>query len=167
MANEKLRLGKDRIEGVVDVGIIVISHFENPAKDVALEFLANVLKWKRKCIIPTSTILGAYHILTRYLKVERASAYDALTRTLKTQSPAFYDDISVEIVLDSLTNALGYNVESWDGYIVALAKKFKATIYTVDMKLIRKVRDVPVVNPIPDDVFKEYNRWLKSQLERQ
>jgi len=142
----------------------VLSHFENPAKDTALEFLSDVLKWRRKCIIPTSAVLGAYHILTRYLKVEKTSAYETLTKTLKTQSPAFYEDVDVDVVLDSLTNALGYNIESWDGYIVALAKKFKATIYTIDLKLIKKVKDVPAVNPIPEDVFKEYNRWLRIHL---
>jgi len=108
--------------------------------------------------------LGAYHILTRYLKVEKVSAYKTLTKMLETRSPAFYEDVSVDTVLDSLTNALGYSVESWDGYIIALAKKFKATIYTVDLKLMRKVRDVPVVNPIPEDVFEEYNRWLRARL---
>ena len=164
MAYEDVQFGKDRIEGVVDVGIIVISHFENPAKEVALEFLSDVLKWKKKCIIPTSTILGAYHIMTRYLKVEKVSAYEALTKTLKTRSPAFYEDISVDLVLNSLTNALGYNIESWDGYIVSLAKKFKAVIYTVDLKLMRKVKDVPVVNPIPEKTFKKYIKWLKKHL---
>ena len=164
MAHEEIRFGKDRIEGVVDVGIVVISHFENPAKDTALEFLSDVLKWRRKCIIPTSAVLGAYHILTRYLKVEKTSAYETLTKTLKTQSPAFYEDVDVDVVLDSLTNALGYNIESWDGYIVALAKKFKATIYTIDLKLIKKVKDIPAANPIPEDVFKEYNRWLRIHL---
>ncbi|RLI83509.1 hypothetical protein DRP04_01300 [Archaeoglobales archaeon] len=164
MAYKKIQLGKDWIEGIVDVGLIVISHFENPAKDIALEFISDALKWKKKCIIPTSTILGAYHILTRYLKVEKVSAYKTLTKMLETRSPAFYEDVSVDTVLDSLTNALGYSVESWDGYIIALAKKFKATIYTVDLKLMRKVRDVPVVNPIPEDVFEEYNRWLRARL---
>ena len=142
----------------------MISHFENPAKNVALEFLSDVLKWRKKCIVPTSTILGAYHILTRYLKVEKVSAYEVLTRTLKTRSPAFYEDISIDIVLDSLTNALGYSVESWDGYIIALAKKFRTTLYTVDLKLMQKVRDVPVVNPIPEEIFEEYNRWLRIRL---
>ncbi|WP_457548813.1 hypothetical protein [Archaeoglobus sp.] len=166
MVNERLLPEKDRIEGVIDVGIIVISHFENPAKNSALDFLSDVLKWKRKCIIPTSAILGAYHILTRYLKVEKTSAYQALSKTLKTHSPAFYEDLSVEIVLDSLTNALGYNVESWDGYIISLAKKFRATIYTIDTKLARKVKDVPVVNPIPPNIFRKYNQWLKSKLKK-
>ncbi len=133
--------------------------------DAALEFLSEVLKWNRKCIIPTSTILGAYHILTRYLRVEKVSAYEALTRTLKTHSPAFYENISVEYVLNSLTNALGYNIESWDGYIVSLAKKFRAAVYTTDLNLIRRVKDVPVVNPIPDEIFNEYNEWLKERLK--
>ena len=104
------------------------------------------MKWRKRCIIPTSAILGSYHIL----KVDRISAYNALVRTLNTRSPAFYEDLSVEVVLDSLTNAIGYNIESWDGYIVALAKKVKAVIYTVDLKLAKKVKGIPVVNPIPD-----------------
>ncbi len=165
MGYEETRSGKDRIEGVVDVGPIILSHFENPAKDAAIEFLSDVLKWRRRCIIPTSTILGAYHILTRYLRVEKVSAYEALMRTLRTRSPAFYENISVEAVLNSLTNALGYSIESWDGYIVSLAKKFRAAVYTTDLNLIRKVRDVPVVNPIPDEVFDEYNKWLRESLK--
>ncbi len=165
MVEKKLLLEKNRIEGIVDVGIIVISHFENPAKDSALDFLSDVLKWKRKCLIPTSTILGAYHILTQYLKVDKTSAYQALSKTLKTYSPAFYEDLNVELVLDSLTNALGYNVESWDGYIISLAKKFRATIYTIDMKLARKLKEIPVINPIPPNTFKKYNQWLKSKLK--
>jgi len=164
MAYELVR--KDRIEGVVDVGLIVIAHFENPAKDAALEFLSDVLKWRRKCIIPTSAVLGAYHILTRYLRVEKVSAYEALTRTLKTRSPAFYEDISIDTAIDSLTNALGYNVESWDGYLITLAKKFRATIYTIDLELMQKVKEIPVVNPIPDDIFSEYNEWLSKRLRK-
>lgn len=35
----------------------------------------------------------------------------------------------------------------------------------VDLKLMRKVRDVPVVNPIPEKIFKEYNRWLRAHLK--
>ena len=38
----------DSISGVVDVGIIVISHFDNPIKVDALEFLRRVLRQKQK-----------------------------------------------------------------------------------------------------------------------
>jgi len=44
--------------------------------------------------------------------------------------------------------------------MATLAKMFKA----VDLKLMRKVRDVPVVNPIPEKIFEDYNRWLKERL---
>ncbi len=75
----------------------------------------------------------AYNILTRSRKIIGIrSPYENAGSSI----PAFYEDISVDTILDSLTNALGYNVESWDGYIVALAKKFRATIYAVDLKLM-------------------------------
>lgn len=165
MVHERLQPEKDRagIEGVVDVGLLVISHFENPAKDYAIDFLKDVLLWKRKCLIPVSAFLGAYHILTNYLKVERIAAYETLKKTLETNSPAFYTDLSCELAIDSLTNALGYRIESWDGYIVAIAKAHSAPlIYTVDAEMRRKVKDIHVINPIPEDIFKEYNEWLKK-----
>ncbi|MBE8539380.1 PIN domain-containing protein [Geoglobus acetivorans] len=156
---------KDRIEGVVDVGLIVVSHFENPAQDHALEFLKEVLLWKKRCLIPVTAFLGAYHILANYLRVERVSAYEALKKTLETKSPAFYADLDVEAVIESLTNAMGYRIESWDGYVVAIARAHSAPIiYTVDKKMKKRVKDLHVINPIPEDVFEKYNEWLRKNL---
>ena len=156
---------KDRIEGVIDVGLIVIAHFENPAQNHALEFLMNVLLWKRKCLIPVSAFLGAYHILTNYLRVEKVAAYEALKKTLETKSPALYADMSAEVAVEALTNAMGYRIESWDGHVVAIARTHSAPIiYTVDREMKKKVRDLQVLNPIPEDVFREYNEWLKKLL---
>lgn len=153
------------VEGVIDTGIVVIAHFDNPAREVAFEFFREVLVWRRRCLVPVSTFIGAYHIMTSYLGVDGVSACKALTKTLETRSPAFYEDISVDAAIDSLTYALAYRVESWDGYLVYLAKKHGASIiYSVDQELARKVREVAVVNPIPIDVFEKYNEWLKQRL---
>jgi len=156
---------KDGVEGVVDVGIIVIAHFENPAKDYALEFLKDVLLWRKRCLIPVTAFLGAYHILTNYLGVERVSACEALKKTLETKSPAFYTDISVELAVEALTNAMGYRIESWDGYIVAIAKAHSAPIiYSIDKKMKRRVKDLHIINPIPEDVLRKYNEWLERNI---
>ncbi|MFQ6077492.1 MAG: hypothetical protein ACE5Z5_15415, partial [Candidatus Bathyarchaeia archaeon] len=93
------------IEAVVDTGITTIAHFENPAQASALELIREILSWRRRCLIPTSTILGAYHIMTEYLGVERVSACRALTATLMTRSPALYPDVSVDIAVDAITYA--------------------------------------------------------------
>lgn len=165
MAFSRVQHEKDRIEGVVDVGLIVISHFENPAKNHALEFLKDILLWRKRCLIPVTAFLGAYHILTNYLGVERVSAYETLKKTLETKSPAFYSDLNVEVAVESLTNAMGYRIESWDGYVVAIAKAHSAPIvYTVDKKMKKRVKDLHVINPIPEDVFREYNEWLEKNI---
>lgn len=157
---------KDRIEGVVDVGIIVIAHFENPANIIALKFLEDVLLWRKRCLVPNSTFIGAYHILTNYLNVEKASAYKALLKTLEVNSPAFHEDISLDLTVEALTNAMGYNIESWDGYIVALARISGAPIiYSLDKEMARNVTDLQVVNPIPKEAFDKYNNWLSSQMK--
>jgi len=56
-------------------------------------------------------------------------------------------------------------VESWDGYILSLAKAVGApVIYTIDRGLARKVKDLIVHNPIPREIFDKYNRWLREKL---
>ncbi|RLI28095.1 hypothetical protein DRO58_02875 [Candidatus Bathyarchaeota archaeon] len=155
------------IEGVIDTGVVVIAHFDNPARKAAFQFLKKVLAWERRCIIPVTAILGAYHIMTKYLGVEETAAFRALTRTLETRSPAFHEDISVDSAKDSLTYALSYKVESWDGYIIQLAKNLRAPIiYSVDRELARKVKEIQVINPIPSSIFARYTSWLSDRRLR-
>lgn len=153
------------VEGVIDTGIVVIAHFRNPARKAAFDFLSGVLRWERRCLIPTSTFLGAYHIMTEYLGVDRVRGERTLKETLQTRSPAFYEDVTIDQVLDALMYAGGYHVESWDGYIVSLARNFGAPIiYTTDRELAQKVEGIEGINPIPRDTFTKYNKWLKKKL---
>jgi len=150
------------ISGVVDVGIIVMGHFNNPAKVDALEFLKKVLKQEIRALIPVTAFIGAYHIMINYLGVPRKSARDALTETLNTRSPAFYQDVSIDDAMESLDVASVYNVESWDGYLVALAHKFNCNIiYSIDKKLSR-VEGITVINPIPEDKMRKYHEFIRK-----
>ncbi len=151
----------ESINGVVDVGIIVIGHFNNPAKVDALRFLRKVLKQDVRALIPVTTFIGAYHIMVNYLGVSRKSAKDALTETLNTRSPAFYQDVSIDDAIESLDVASIYNVESWDGYLVALAQKYNCNIiFSIDKKL-SCVEGITIINPIPEDKMREYHEFIK------
>ena len=119
------------ISGVVDVGIIVIGHFDNPAKVDALKFLRRVLKQEIQAIIPVTAFIGAYHIMVNYLGIPRKSAKDVLIETLRTKSPALYKDVDIEDAIEALDLASIYNVDSWDGYLVALARKYGCNIISV------------------------------------
>ncbi len=64
--------------------------------------------------------------------------------------------------------ALAYKIESWDGYILYLAKIYGApAIYSVDKELARKVKEVAVVNPIHPEIFEKYTKWLEERLKKQ
>ena len=155
------------IEGVIDTGVVVIAHFKNPAMEEAFKFLSDALTWRRRILIPVSTIMGAYHVMTEYLGVTKVSACKALTKTLETRSPAFYEDISVDSALDALTYALAYKVESWDGYMIHLAKVHGApVIYSIDRELAEKAVEVTVLNPIPNRAFEEYIHWIEERLRK-
>lgn len=149
-------------EGVVDVGILVPLCFKNPLRECAVGFVKDVLTGKRKALIPLTTIIGAYHIATRYLKIPRIHVKKVLSGLIATRSPALYPQIPLDIVLDALEYATIYNVESWDGYLVALALNTRSKIiYTMDRSLER-VKEIIVVNPFPEEKVREYHRYLKS-----
>lgn len=154
------------IEGVVDTGIVAIAHFKNPARETAFDFLSSILRWERRCVTPTSAFIGAYHVMTEYIGVDKVSAYRALSKTLETRSPALHEDIPLDMAIDALSYANGYDIESWDGYIVALARSYGApVIYTLDQEMARKVKGIAVVNPIPQEIFRQYNKWLAEKLD--
>ncbi|MEM1610658.1 MAG: PIN domain-containing protein [Sulfolobales archaeon] len=153
-------------EGVVDVGVIVVSLFENPLKEKAVEFLSDVLIQRRRIAIPLSAILGAFHIATRYLGLPMVEVKRALVKMLETRSQAFYPYIDLEDAIDAVDYATYYRIESWDGYLVKLAKSIgNNIIYTLD-KDFEKVEDIVVINPFPQDLIKQYHEHIKNMLRR-
>ena len=54
-----MRSAKLGFEALVDVGIIVLAHFRNPARKYAAQLLLDALTLKKHILIPVSTYLGA------------------------------------------------------------------------------------------------------------
>ncbi|MEM2843715.1 MAG: type II toxin-antitoxin system VapC family toxin [Candidatus Bathyarchaeia archaeon] len=149
-------------EGLVDVSIIAIVCFDNPLKEYAITFLSEALTQKKRIVIPVSSIIGAYHITTRYLKASKISVKNVLEKLLATRSPAFYPQISPELALEALEYATYYNIESWDGYLISTARNLKASIiYSLDKEL-EKVKEVTIVNPFPEEAVKQYHEFMKK-----
>jgi predicted nucleic acid-binding protein len=137
--------------------------FNNPLKRYAVDFLTKVLAQKRREVIPVTAVIGAYHIATRYLKAPRLLVKKVLEGMLRTKSPALYPHVSPELAIDSLDYATVYNIESWDGYLIALARSLGTKmIYSMDEELT-KVKEIVVVNPFPEDKLREYHEWIKAK----
>jgi len=152
-------------DGVLDVSILIPACFDNPLKEHSVDFISRVLTREKPATLPTSAILGAYHISTRYLKVPKMAAKRILEGILRTESPSLYPHISPKTALDALDYASVYNIESWDGYLVSLTRSLGSTIiYTLDMEL-SKVKEITAVNPFPQDAVKEYHSYLASHLK--
>jgi hypothetical protein len=83
---------------------------------------------KRRVLLPVTAITGAYHIMTEYIGVEKVEAQKALGVTLDTRSPNLYPDVEPDVAKEALAYAVDYGVESWDGYIVALARVLDAPL---------------------------------------
>ena len=78
MSTANMHSAKLGFEALVDVGIIVIAHFRNPARKYVAQLLLDALTLRRRILIPVNTYLGAYIIMTRYLKLRRDRVAKAL-----------------------------------------------------------------------------------------
>ncbi|MHA1711122.1 MAG: type II toxin-antitoxin system VapC family toxin [Candidatus Freyarchaeota archaeon] len=156
------RLG---FEALVDVGIIVLAHFRNPARKYAAQLLLDALTLKKRILVPVNTYLGAYVIMTRYLKLRSDRVAKALLKTLSVESPAFYGNLPKAVAEKAIATASELNISSWDGYLIELAKTLGINkIYTIDEELARKVRDIEIENPIPRNVMEEYHQYIQEKM---
>lgn len=112
MSTGNTRSGKLGLEGIVDVGIIVMAHFRNPAREFAARFLQDAFSLRRRVTVPLSTYLGAYVIMTRYLRLGRDRVASALAETLSAESPAFYENIPKSVAEKAIRAASELNVSS-------------------------------------------------------
>ena len=158
-----MRSGRLGFEAIVDVGIIVLAHFKNPARRCAAQLLLDALTLERPILVPLNAYLGAYVIMTRYLKLRRNKVARALLKTLSLESPAFYGGIHKIIVERAIASASELKISSWDGYLIELAKELGIKkILTIDEELATKVRDVKIENPIPKNIMKDYHEYIRK-----
>ena len=157
-------------EGVIDVGVLVPSCFENPLKEESVNFLQDVLLGRRRALLPISAVMGAYHIVTNYLGVSRVSAKNVLSELLRTRSEALYPEIGMDLASTALDYAAVYGIESWDGYLVALARKFGAkVVFSMDEEMGESLKEQEeagfpvVVNPFTMTKVREYHKFLEKR----
>lgn len=160
-----MRSAKLGFEALADVGIIVLAHFRNPARKYAAQLLLDALTLKKRILIPVSTYLGAYIVMTRYLKLRSSNVAKALLKTLSLESPAFYGNLSKAVAEKAIASASDLGISSWDCYLIELAKELGINkIYTIDEELTKKVKDVKIENPIPRNVMKEYHQYIQEKI---
>jgi predicted nucleic acid-binding protein len=151
-------------EGALDVSIIIPAYLENPLKEHSITFLSEIILQKKRAVLPTPAVIGAYHIATRYLRVPKIAVKKVMEGILRSGSPALYPHITPEIAADGLDYATAYDIESWDGYLISLTRSLGSTIiYSLDKEL-SKVKEITVVNPFPQDKVKQYHEFIETRL---
>lgn len=154
-------------EGIIDVGIIIMAHFVNPAQETAIEFLGKVISRKIKAVIPLTTFFGAFHIMTKHLKMPRSEILRSFEATLSAPSSAFYESIRKEDIRMGLSYAIDYSISSWDAYFLCLAKRLGTrTIFSIDEELKNKAEGFSIINPFSAEQTKKYHTFIASHLRR-
>jgi hypothetical protein len=74
-------------DGVVDTCIIVASLFPNPLYKLAVEFVSKILAQEVSAAIPLTSIIGATHVVTRYLRIPFEEVERRVVKLLETEFP--------------------------------------------------------------------------------
>jgi predicted nucleic acid-binding protein len=97
--------------------------------------------------------------------VSRLASKKILAGILESGSPALYPQISANLALDALDYAATYNIESWDGYLISLARSLGATVvYSLDREL-SKTKEAIIINPFPEKEVEQYHKYLNSRIK--
>ncbi|MEM3434539.1 MAG: hypothetical protein QXP27_10275 [Candidatus Methanomethyliaceae archaeon] len=144
--------------------MIVVVCFENPLKEHGISFMSDVLTQEAR---DYSDIVRNWGISHRdqaswCAKARRKKVLDGL---LSTRSPAFYPQITPDLTSNALEYATYYDVESWDGCLISLAKSLgTSTIFSLD-KQLSKVKGISVVNPFSEEAVEEYHEFLMKSMK--
>jgi len=58
---------EDRYDSIADVGPIALAIVKNPAQEDAPDWLSSVLRGEIKCVIPLTTIMGAFIVAVHHV----------------------------------------------------------------------------------------------------
>lgn len=150
-------------EAIVDVGPIALAIVENPAQAEVLDWLSRVLRGEIRCVIPTSTIMGAFIVATNYLRADPMDVASKLFKLVGVGDVLWFSDLSVERVKRSMEVARDYGIDSWDAYIITIMKDLGlGVVYTLDEGDFSKVAGIKVVNPVSRENFHKFQEWLRG-----
>ena len=153
-----------RYEAIADVGPIALAVVENPAQADALDWLNKVLKGEIRCVIPLSSIMGAFIIAVHYLRARPDDVADRLYSLAGIGEALWFSDLSLNRVKRSMNIARNYLIDSWDAYLVTIMHDLRLRIvYTTDVNNFAKIKGIEPINPITEEKFIELQRWLKSR----
>lgn len=152
-----------RYDAAIDVNIVAIALVENPAQDDALSLLQKALKNRIKVLIPTTVILGAYLVLTRYYRTEKKAVAYRLTQLAKSKNIKWHEIVKRDSIDYILKMASQNKIDSWDAYLISIMEDHKIkTLYTTDTRSFSKFSWLNPVNPISKENWKAYNKWLEK-----
>ena len=122
-----------------------------------------MLRLEIPCLIPVSTIIGAYYVMINYLKVSPNDVKIALLNTLPFKKHIFIEDLKKNSAKRAIELAEKSKFESWDGYLISLMEqKNLSIVYTLDISDFSKLNWITAINPVDEKEYAEYQQWSKG-----
>ncbi len=153
-------------KALIDVGVLVLAlEKNNPIRQKYLGIIEKCVRGEIRAYIPYTVILGTYHVLTTRFKVKPSDALDILKTFMESRKIRWIVDMNHAIILRSLEIASKLGIESWDGYILALAKKYGiSVIYSIDTDLTKEGK-IEVRGLLSDDEKNLLDKYLRKLKE--
>lgn len=145
-----------------DVGVTALAHAGTPVSEKPLSYVRSAIAGEIDAVVPTTSIVGAHHVLRNFYEFTNGEASEVLRRFLDARRIHWYDDVGEDRVRAGLDIAGDANVDGWDGYYAAVARSEGVeTILTLDDDF-DQIDGVSVEVVLSPAEFAELNDHLKN-----
>jgi predicted nucleic acid-binding protein len=145
-----------------EVGALTIAFAGTPVSENALDYVRKGISGEISAVIPTTALLGTYHILRRRYNFPRNRAKNVVTNILDAHRIKWHSKVSVDELQNGLSSAQDHSIQGWDGYYSRIAQKYNATVLTIDSDF-EDIPDVSCELVLTEDEMEELTEYMRNE----
>jgi predicted nucleic acid-binding protein len=130
---------------ILDSSVIAKWFFPESGSEKALELKEQFAKNELSIAIPVLFYYEMNNILRTAIKSYRIETEDATKAFAALTQLNFIAYSSIDLLSETLTTALRYDISSYDASYVALAEELQVPFMTADQKLLKRVKNKLVI----------------------
>lgn len=130
---------------VIDASVVLAAIFPQEAyKDQALTFFERNTRDAKQCIAPSILLYEVFNAIRSAIVAKRITSDEAqvILSAYKAIEPSYIDFSVISQI--ALRTALSYDCSIYDAAYVAVSHHYHCSMYTLDKKLIQKLKSVEV-----------------------
>lgn len=116
-----------------DVSLVALAHAGTPVSEPALQYVRRAVNGEIDAVVPHAVLVGAQHTLRNVYRFTNAEASRLVAQFRDARRVHWDEEFPERLLRDGLGLAGAENIDGWDGYYGAVARREGVeTILTLD-----------------------------------